>query len=133
MLKKILVVILASASVFASCKKTGTLNKTTSQKVLGKWSYVSNITVEYNAGVATPYSYPVSAADYIDFRNDGKVYDYSQGTYDTTTYSIVNDSLLKVDNYTLQIKTLTAKTFVIYSKEYFNGTDSSENTTTFKK
>ncbi len=48
MVKKRIFLFLAAAAIFTACKKDDTtVTKTTAQKVLGKWSYISEASVTY--------------------------------------------------------------------------------------
>ena len=133
MVKKTFFFFLAAAAIFTACKKNDTtVTKTTAQKVLGKWAVASQVSVEYSAGVGTTYTSPYSAADYSDFRADGKAYLFYEGSYDTASYSIINDQSIKFRNDTAQIRTLTDNSFVLFMKEYY-GRDSSTVTISLKK
>ena len=131
MIKKTMIFLLAGAAVFTACKKTET-TLTTTQKVLGKWTYVSEVGSETYQGTTKPTSYTGAAGEYVDFRTDGKTYTYTGGSYDTSTYKIISDNLIKVDSDTLQIKTLTTTSFVVYGKKV-TPQYSSESTITLKK
>ena len=132
MIKKTMIFLLASAAVFTACKKTET-TLTTTQKVLGKWTYVGEAGTQTYQGTTKPTSYTATAGDYADFRTDGKMYSRAQGNYfDTTTYFILNDTLIKIKKDTATIKTLTTSSFVFHYKRA-TPDFSSESTVTLKK
>ena len=132
MLKKTMIVLLAGAALFTACKKTDTTTTTTAQKVLGKWTYVSNVTREYYQAKWTTYTTNGQTGDYVDFRTDGKLYTYTNTKYDTISYAVISDKLLKLRKDTFQINTLTANSFVFYKSE-FATKDSSDVTITLKR
>ena len=131
MIKKTMIFLLAGAAVFTACKKTET-TLTTTQKVLGKWTYVGQVGSETFQGSTRPTSSTGVAGDYIDFRTDGKTYSYIASEHDTSTYKIISDKLIKVDSDTLEIKTLTTSSFVLYGKKV-TPQYSDESTITLKK
>ena len=130
-MKKTVLVLLAGAALFTACKKSDN-GTTTQQKIVNKWSVVSDAGVDFYSGVAHPYTYTGVATDYVDFRSDGKVYSNYGGSLDTTIYSIISDQLIKIDTDTSQIKTLTDNSFVLYNKQT-SGANYSESTITLKK
>jgi len=94
-----MIFLLAGAAIFTACKKnTTSATLTTSQKVQGKWFYVSNTSVEYYNGVATTYNATINAAAYADFRTDGKIYHFDGTTnpdsHDTSAYKVISDNLI---------------------------------------
>lgn len=131
MVKKTMIFLLAGAAIFTACKKSDTTTTTTAQKVVAKWTIVSDNHVEVEAGVSYPFNYNGVAGDYADFRNDGKVYAHIDGSYDTSTYKIISDASIKFEKDTFQIKTLTTTSFIIYKG--MSARDSSQETVTFKK
>ena len=133
MVKKTIILFLAGTALFTACKKDDApVTKTTAQKVLGKWSINSIVSVEYNAGVGTPYTVPTTSTDYIDFRTDGKSYSSFESNKDTTTYKVINNQSIVVDTDTAQITTLTDNSFILRVKHH-EGTDSSIATFNLKK
>ena len=132
-MKKTMIVLLAGTALFTACKKTDTTTTTTTQKVLGKWAIVSNVSTEKFQGNEHTTTTPGTAADFADFRTDGKIYSHSEGSFDTSSYKIVSDLLISIDGDTAQIKTLTSNSMVLYSKQMFNANDYTEDKTTFKK
>jgi len=133
-MKKTMIVLFAGTALFTACKKTDTATTTTTaQKVLGKWAIVSNVSTEKFQGNANTTTTPGTAADFADFRTDGKIYSHSEGSFDTANYKIVSDLLISIDGDTAQIQTLTTNSMVLYSKQMFNANDYTEDKTTFKK
>ena len=100
--------------------------------MLGKWTYVGQVGSETFQGSTRPTSATGVAGDYIDFRTDGKTYSYIASERDTSTYKIISDKLIKVDSDTLEIKTLTTSSFVLYGKKV-TPQYSDESTITLKK
>ena len=131
MVKKTMIFLLAGAAIFTACKKNDSTARTTAQKVVGKWTYVSDIGTYIHLGVSHPNSYIGIAGDFIDFRSDGTLYDHYNGGSDTTSYTILSDALIKIDSDTLQIKTLTDNSLVLY--QGITARDSSQSTITLKK
>jgi len=132
MIKKTMIVLLAGTALFTACKKTDTAATTTAQKVLGKWTFVSKLTREKFQGTWKSYNITGQPGDYADFRTDGKLYSYANTEYDTSSYAIISDKLLKFNKDTFQINTLTTNSFVIYQSD-FATKDSSDVTTTLKR
>ena len=127
-----MIVLLASAALFTACKKTETTATTTAQKVLGKWTYVSDVFTYHSQGTTTTTTTLANASDYADFRANGKVIIQFQNSFDTSDYKIINDNQISIDGDTAQIKTLTATSFITYYKSA-SIRDSSESTETFKR
>lgn len=139
MIKKTMIFLLAGTAIFTACKKDAAVaNLTTSQKVVGKWTLVSDVNVSYKSGVSSTNNHPVLSTNYGDFRTDGHLYSYDgSGTadlkaYDTSTYKIISDNFIIILKDTAQISTLTSNSFVFYYKEYY-GNDSSILTISLKK
>ena len=131
MVKKTMIFLFAGAAIFTACKKNDTTATTTGQKVVAKWTIVSDNQVHVEAGVSHPSNYNGVAGDYADFRTDGKVYVHSDGSYDTSAYKIISDASIKLESDTFQIKTLTTTSFILYKG--MSAKDSSQETITFKK
>jgi hypothetical protein len=114
----------------SSCKKDKV--PTLQDKVTGKWLIE---TYEYNdhfAGIDHRYTMTGTAAEYMDFRNDGKMYYYFGGGHDTLTYSILSQTEMKLDGTLCQIRILTDNKFKFYYRED-SGADFEENTITLKR
>ena len=127
-----MIVLLAGAALFTACKKTETAATTTAQKILGKWTYVSDVYTYYSQGTSKTTTTLGNASDYSDFRVNGKVYTQFHNSLDTSDYKIINDNKISIDGDTSLIKTLTATSFIAYNKRV-SVRDSSETTGTFKK
>ena len=132
MIKKTMIFLLAGAAVFTSCKKTETTTQTTAQKVLGKWTLVSEVSSETYQGRTTTDTYIGVAGDYVDVRTDGKIYYHYDNANDTTTYHVISDNLMKVEWDTSSIKTLTNTSFILYNKQGSSDV-TTETTLTLKK
>ena len=80
-------------------------------------------------------TYTGAAGDYVDFRNDGKVYSYINGLRDTTSYGLMNDSKVWFDITTnsFDIKVFTDADLQLYNKEIINATDYDEATVNLKR
>lgn len=129
-------IILLLSMGFMACKKDSTTQpKTTQEKLLGKWNYVSTVSNQFYSGSSHIITNTGAAGDYADFRNDGKVYFYTNGSRDTTVYGIVNESKVWVDNTSnvFDLKVITETDLEFYNKEILNVSDYNETTTRFKK
>jgi hypothetical protein len=132
-MKKLLLVAIASMALFSACKKKD-VEKTTAEKIIGKWSLVSDSFNDYYGGSSHVVNYTGTAADYIEFKSDGNVSASYQGIYNTSTYNLQGDIKVVIAGHTNDITTLTNNSLVLYSKtagaiagEY------EEETSTFKK
>ena len=136
MTTKIMSIILLLSMGFTACKKESTPQpKTTQEKLSGKWNFVSTISNHFYSGSSHIITTTGAAGDYVDFRNDGKLYSYIIGSYDTIAYGIVNESKIWIDNttYTFDLKVFTDTDLQMYHKEIPNATDYDETTVTLKK
>ena len=133
---KILGIVLLISMGFLACKKESTPQpKTTQEKLLGKWNYISTVSNHFYSGSSHIMTVTGAAGDYADFRNDGKVYSLTNGSRDTAAYGIVNDSKIWIDNTstTFDLKVFTETDLQLYHKEILNATDYDEATVTLKK
>ena len=132
----ILLITIASM-IITSCKKEDAAPKpkTTQEKIAGKWRLESSARNDFYAGVPHFITYTGTAADYVDFRNDGKVYSFVDGNSDTTAYSIISDTKMWIDSSTdvFDILTLTESTFKFYMKQTFNAGEYYETTINLKR
>lgn len=119
MIRKILSYPLLLSILFLACKKkTEERELTTQEKILGKWKVSTIIEEEIISGTAQTNTYNGVADDYIDFREDGKVYYNVSGDLDTFTYRILNDQYLVQDIAdTFRISTLTTTNFTEFHQE----------------
>ena len=136
MTNKILSIILLISTGFIACKKESiTQPKTTQEKMLGKWNLVSTVTNDFYNGSPHLTTYTWLPSDYIDFRANGKAYGYNNGSYDTTTYGIIDDSKMWIEDaaYMYDIQTLSETDLKLYRKEIFSSTEYTEATATAKR
>jgi hypothetical protein len=133
-MKKTVLVLLAGAALFTACRKSdSTTSKTTQEKMLGKWSVVSQADSAYYNGALHYTMYTGVSTDYVDFRTDGKVYSNYQNQGDTSTYKVIDDSHFVLNSLdTALIKTLTDNSFVMYIKST-SGANWDAVSTTLKK
>jgi hypothetical protein len=110
-----------------------------SKKLRLNGGVASIVEKEFYFGVNDTTSYTGVAADYFDFRNDGKVYSYVDGAYgDTAVYTILDDSHVRFyyptysEADTFEIKTLTENSLVLYSRQV-SGANYTETTGNLKK
>lgn len=133
-LKLTIAIFIAALLFITSCKKeSNPAPKTTLEKILGKWSHKTSVFNYFYSGMPHVITITGTAADYADFRTDGKVYSYITGAYDTVSYSIISDVKMWIDDPTqvYDIQTLTDKDLKIYNKESYPGGDYDESTLTF--
>ncbi len=126
---KTLVILALFCAGFMACKKTSPSENTTHQKILGKWTFQQVVVNDFISGTSTVTTYPGGPSDYFDFRSDGKVYIMVWGANDTASYSIINESQLKMDSDTSDIIKLTGVELQLYNKDLLGpGADYSEST-----
>ncbi len=133
---KLIIITLLISMSFMACKKESTTQpKTTLEKILGKWKLVTTVTNDFYNGSPHLDTIVWPAGDYIDFRIDGKAYGYNSGSYDTSTYGIINNSKLWIDDvsYLYDIKILTEADLQVYRKDIISPTEYSEGTATAKR
>jgi hypothetical protein len=115
-MKKLMVpaAMLAAVVMVVSCDKNNNPpSNNTLQKIQAKWN-VTSVKMEIADEDST---YTGVAADYMDFRTDGKVYTNVANVKDTTPYSLVNDTKIVIDGDTAVIKQLGTSQFVFEAKE----------------
>lgn len=129
--------ITVAAISFTACKKEDATPqpKTPMEKIAGKWKLESTISNGMLGGFPYNMTYTGTAADYADFRNDGKVYSFMNGTYDTSSYGVFSNTKMWIEQATdtFDIQVLTDIQFKVYRKEIYGGGDYYEATTTLKK
>jgi hypothetical protein len=132
---KLLSIILVICMSFIACKKENTTPKTTQEKIAGKWKYQSSVVDNFYSGASHINTYTGTAADYVDFRNDGKVYSFTVGNYDTSAYGIISDTKMWIvfASDSFDIQTLTDTDLKIYRKEIYAPGDYHESTTNLKR
>lgn len=120
--KILLLAILSAASLsIASCEKDKSDKVLTPEevagKIAGKWQ-VGSIWVNNNYGGADhKETYAGTAADYVEFRADGKMHTFFQGNLDISTYKVKNDKVITIDDDPASIQELTDTVLRLYSKD----------------
>lgn len=118
-----------------SCKKeSATQPKTTQEKLLGKWNWISEVTNDYYGGMPHITTYNFPTGDYMEFKSDGKVTQYNSGSAMTYDYGIIGDTKiwLVVANNIYELKALTASDLQLYKKDV-SGADYYESTLHLKR
>jgi hypothetical protein len=120
---------------WVSCKKADKTPRSTQDKIAGKWKLESSVVDNYYSGSSHIVTYTGTAADYADFRNDGKVYSFVDGNYDTSAYGMISDTKMWIDtsSFVFDIQVLTDTAFKIYMKEVYGPGDYHETTTKMKR
>lgn len=120
--------------VIESCKKDAVKEKTTAEKIQAKWQIDNIISNDHTGGVDHKTTYTGNPFDYFDLRADGKAYSSFQGTMNTSTYTVLNDSkIIMGGTDTATIQNLTDHIFSLYEKTTISSTDYSEATLNLKK
>jgi hypothetical protein len=130
MFRKITFIALLAVVTLASCKKQK--EKTTQEKISGKWNIVSIVDNDYYSGSSHVTTYTGTASDYLDFKNDGTVFVSFTGITNNSNYGLIGDTKIWIENDNYDIKTLTDNQFVLYSKDSY-GSDYYESTMTLKR
>jgi len=129
---KIFFILALLCTGFIACKKTDSpaAGGTTQQKILGKWKFQNVVVNDFYSGSSHVSNYPGDPGDYFDFRADGKVYLLAWGSYDTSTYKIINETQLTIDaaGDTSDIKVINSVALQLYQKDVFAPGDYSEST-----
>ncbi len=120
----ILALAMITGLIFASsCKK----NKDNGLSLKGKWNIVSTQFRHVENGTETDnYTYTGVAGDYVDFRNDNKVYSHVDGDDGVAHYEILENNKVIIDEDTLEIQSLTSASVRLYQKRI-------EDANTFKE
>jgi len=108
------------AYVFVSCSKSKdtTAQLTVTQKIQNKWLVDNLVDHFHDPTFDTTVISAGTASDYVDFRTDGKVYTFFDGSADTSTYAVVGDTsilITLIGNY--KIQALTDHTLKLYGRE----------------
>jgi hypothetical protein len=130
-MKKLLFVAIASLALFSACKKKD-VEKTTAEKIIGKWTLVTEIGTDYYNNTNHIINYSGTANDVIDFRADGRVYEGPAFT-SSSPYNIISDSKISIDGISTDINALTDAQLVFHVKTIGTGTDYYEATSTYKR
>lgn len=115
-------VILFMMMGIASCQKDNEFPEeesagTVADKIQHKWKVNFIATTSQFAGVNNQVTYNGTPDEYVDFRRDKKMYTYFRSTYDTSSYSIVSDKVISIDNDQATIKELTDNSLVLFSRD----------------
>lgn len=132
---KVLSIVLLINMGFIACKKESTTPPSTQDRIAGKWQMESSAWDHFYSGVSHIVNYTGTAADYVDFRSDGKVYSFVGGSYDTVAYAIISDTKMWFDasSEIYDIQTLTGSSFKVYRKEIVNAGEYNESTINMKR
>lgn len=109
-----------------ACQSKDTLEPTTEQKLAGKWK-IERVIDEYYKPVNTLVDSEETAGregDAVEFKANGIVYVYSEiDGDDETTYQILNDTTVKIEDEVYIIKKLTATQLDLLQDYTEPGTD----------
>jgi hypothetical protein len=136
-IKTILTVFLIAVVMllWISCKKaSSTQEKTNTEKILGKWNWISEVVNNYYGGASHITTYPFPTGDYMEFKTGGKVTEYQSGSTMVYDYGFIDESniwLLNSSNI-YHLNTLTGTDLQLYKKEV-TGPDYYESTLNWKK
>ena len=102
-----------------SCQKDDTPEPTTQGKLLGKWK-IDRIIEEYYKPVNTlldTEETPGRDGDAVEFKSNGVVYVYSEiDGDDETTYEVLNDTTVKIEDEIYKIRKLTPTELNLYQE-----------------
>lgn len=119
---KLMLICLMAVFSLAGCKK-GEEEKTTAQKILGKWNIAMKESTETINGLAEKDTDTGKPGEYLDFRTNNTVYLKEDGsTEEGAGYTIDSDKQITfiydgTDKTTFTINVLTDNKLVLYSKE----------------
>ena len=121
--------------MIAACKKSDVTPVTPQSRIQAKWTHASTAALYYYNGASNTFNFVGQPGEYFDFRGDGKVYFYMGGSYDTTTYGMINDNQVWMNANTdiYDIKVLTSTDLQLYRKEVVSPIEYNENTINLKK
>ena len=106
----------------------------TTQKLLGKWTFLSSTLNEYHSNTDHVKVTPAQQGDYMEFMSAGKVIVRLLGASDTSRFSVNKDNKLVIDDTDVfDIKTLSESDLIFYRKVVYSSANYSEETYTFKK
>lgn len=123
-MKKTILVFGIAVVALSSCSKDSSTTpdpvvKTKTQLIQQKWIMDKQYVIDFD-GVSTldtTFSYSGSGGDYIEFSTNGKAYTSFLGELDSTTYHIINDDSIKIDDVSFRITTLTETDFDLLSTD----------------
>ncbi|WP_205512385.1 hypothetical protein [Longitalea arenae] len=106
----------------AACKKEE--EKGLTEKLMNKWSLVQILDTTYTStAAAVPNKYEGKTGEYMDFRTDGKLYSFINGTYDTASYTYSEKNLkVNVQGFKYNIVMLTDHSMVLHEPRYASAT-----------
>ena len=131
---KLIPSIIFLAVIAFSCQKENETQDTTQsfeKTIEHKW-FLVNIVVYSNPELTGPsfFGYAGNGAEYYDFRADGKVYAFANGSFDTAVYKILSDSTLLMNEITngvpatktdsAKIRKLTADSLIFVARNPVN-------------
>src|SRR5215213_8700419 len=129
-MRKIMFSIIIAALAITACKK----DKGKPASLVNKWSVANTHIVEVlNGTVLYEDNYTGVAADYLDFRNDNKLYSSIDGSSDVVPYQLVGTDKVVIDGDTFLIQTLTANSVKLYMKDPATGNTYTEATVNLKR
>jgi hypothetical protein len=113
----------------AACNSHDDPEPTTAQKLLGKWKLQKEVDESYqpmNVLINTDETMG-EPGDSVVFKNDGNVFVYSP-TYgeDVTTYEILNDTTVKIEDEMYRIRKLTTTELNLYWEDVYPALNSRE-------
>jgi hypothetical protein len=129
----LLVLISAILLVVVSCNKKND-TETTAQKIQAKWQIINFVINDHSNGTDDIMTKTGAPGDYFDIRSDGHIYSLSQGSLDTSSYTLLGDSKLIIDiTDTANIKMLTNNALTLYEKSIIDPSEYTEVTINLKK
>jgi hypothetical protein len=113
-MKRILFLIAIATMAIAGCKK----DKPKAASLVNKWSVTNTHIVEIVSGlVFYEERYTGVAADYLDFRNDNKLYSSIDGSSEVVPYQLIGDDKVVIDGDTFVIQSLTFNSVKLYMRD----------------
>ena len=115
-------VILFMLMGIASCQKDNEFPEeeptdSIANKIQHKWKINFIATNSQFAGVNNQVTYNGTPDEYVEFRPDKKMYTYFRSTYDTSSYSIVSNKVISIDNDQATIQQLTDNSLILFSRD----------------
>jgi len=105
----------------SSCDKDKDDNAETPEglaaKLLGTWQINAIIINEIFGGADHISNYPGTAADYVEFKSNGKMHTFFRGQLDVSNYKVISDKKITIDSDEADIKTITDNSLVIYTRD----------------
>jgi hypothetical protein len=134
MKKSTIVSLLALSVVVYSCKKDK--DKSTQDRLIGKWSMVSAKWNEFYSGTNhyDSSSYGIGLF-YAEFKTDGTMITSSAITADkdTSIYKIIDNNKLVIGNDTAFVNSISDNDFQLYYKEVYQNNEYNEKWQNYKK